>query len=241
MTTPGSASTGPTRLTQQTAQATSGQTDLRIGVVAAVSARGIDVNVAGGVVTASHLDSYAPAVGDNCALQQTQDSWLALGRVVGPGTPTDLLSAGSGIGPSVLDAMISNGAGGTLASSTGSLVTVPKYSLDFFHPPGHQVLILAGFNWYGTITNDWIIAQLWETTTNTQVGQFVDIQSNNAFGRADWIYGCMINDFGGAKRNVVFKIQRLAGTGTIRADDATTNRPFMIAYDMGDSSVFRVV
>ncbi len=235
------ASAGPSTLTQETSGKTADPTDMRMGTVTAVTSRGIDVSVAGGTVMAAHLDSYAPAVGDPVALVKAQDSWLALGRAVGPGTATDLNSAGSGIGPSVMDAMISAGGGGTLASSTGSLVTVPKFSVDFFHPPGHQVLVLAGFNWYGTVTNDWIIAQLWETTTNTQVGQFVDIQSNNAFGRADWIYGCMISDFGGAKRNVVFKIQRLTGTGTIRADDSTTNRPFMIAYDMGDSSVFRIV
>lgn len=232
---------GPGRLVSGTEQKTADPSELRVGVVTEVTARGITVAISEGSVAAGHLDSYAPAVGDNAALMKTQDSWLALGRVVGSATPTDLNSPGSGIGPSVLDAMISSGGGGTLASSTGALVTVPKFSLDFYHPPGHQVLVLAGFNWYGTVTNDWIIAQLWETTTNTQVGQFVDIQSNNAFGRADWIYGCMINDFGGAKRNVVFKIQRLTGTGTIRSDDSTTNRPFMIAYDMGDSSVFRIV
>jgi len=232
---------GPRPLTQETAKRTDDPSALRLGTVTEVTARGITVAVANGSVGASHLSSYAPAVGDYCAMMQSQDSWVALGRVVGPVTPTDNSKAGTGVGMTILDAMISDGTGGILASSTGALVTVPKFSLTFYHPQNHMVLILAGFNWYGTVTNDWIMAQLWETTTNNQVGQFVDIQSSSSFGRADWIYGCVFNSLAGAERNYVFKIQRLTGTGTIRSDDSTTNRPFMIAYDLGDSSVIRVV
>ena len=233
---------GPSALASVTAGKTDDPTALRMGTVVAVTARGIDVAISTGIVTASHLDSYAPAVGDTVAVVVAQDSWLCLGRTVGTGTPTDNLSPGSGIGPSILDGAVSNGGGGTLASSASStFVTCPKYSLTFFHPVNHHVLIMAGMNWYGTVTNDWIIAQLIETTTNTQVGQFVDIQSSNSFGRADWIFGCALNSFGGALRTYVLKFARLSGTGTVRLDDSTTNRPFMFALDLGDTSVFRVV
>lgn len=232
---------GPRTLVNETAKKTDEPSNLRVGTVTEVTARGITVAVASGSVGASHLSSYAPAVGDYCAMMETKDSWVALGRIVGPVTPTDDSKAGTGVGMTILDAMISNGGGGTLASSTGSLVTVPKYSLTFFHPPGHQVLVLAGFNWYGNTTNDWIMAQLWETISNNQVGQFVDIQSSSSFGRADWIYGCVLNSLGGQQRNYVLKFQRLSGSGTVRMDDSTTNRPFMIAYDLGDSSVIRIV
>jgi hypothetical protein len=233
--------TGPRTLTQETAKLTDDPSNLRIGTVTEVTSRGIRVAVANGTVGASHLSSYSPAVGDICAMMQSQDTWVALGRIVGPVTPTDNQSPGTGVGMTILDAMVSSGGGGTLASSTGSLVTTPKFDVTFFHPPGHVVLVFAGFNWYGNTTGDWIMAQLWETTTNTQVGQFVDIQSSSSFGRADWIFGAALDSFGGAERTYVLKFQRLSGTGTVRMDDSTTNRPFMVAYDLGDTSVIRVV
>lgn len=232
---------GPSRLVTGTAERTDDPSNLRMGTVTDVSARGITVAVAGGSVSAAHLSSYSPAVGDYCAMMQSQDTWLALGRVVGPVTPTDNSVAGTGVGMTILDAMVSNGSGGTLASSTGALVTCPKYSLTFFHPTGHMILVLATFNWYGNTTNDWIIVQLVENPTGNIIAQFDDIQSNSSFGRFDSIMGCAFNTLGGQERTYVLKFQRLAGTGTVRIDDSTAYRPFMVAYDLGDSSVIRVV
>lgn len=227
---------GPSGLTRQTAEKTDNPSDLRTGAVSAVTSRGIDVQVAGGVITAAHLDSYAPAVGDSVALMKTQDSWLAMGRIVGSGTPTDFSSAGTGVGPSVLAAMRTSGTG-ALVSSTGSTVFVPKYSIQYFHPVGHSVLILAFFNWNSTNATDWIIADLVEAVSGSGVGELVEAQINATFGRANLMTGLVRDTFGGARRQINLNMARLSGSGTTTISQTDSRPGYMIALDLGDKSV----
>lgn len=229
-------SAGPGKLAQQTAEKTDGQSDLRTGIVTAVTARGITVAVAGGAVTASHGASYAPAVGDTVALMKTLDSWIALDRIVGPGTPSDYTAPGSGMGPTVLAAMHTTGST-TLASSTGLTVPVPKYTLTYYHPPGHSVLFLVFFTWISTVSADWIIADLTETTTASAVGEFLQPQVNASFGRADLWSGLASEALGGAKRTVSMTMARLTGTGTTSVNQTNARPGYMIALDLGDKSV----
>lgn len=233
-------SPGPLGLTRQTAERTDGPTDLRTGVVSAVTARGIAVAIAGGSVSAAHLDSYAPAVGDTVALVKTQDSWLAMGRVVGSGTPTDYSTPGSAAGPSLLDGILTVGTS-TLASSTGSSVTVPKYSLTYYHPPNHQVLVLAFFGWSGTVANDWILVDLVETTTGLGVTEWTEQNPSATFGRDATISGVAKQSLGGAKRTIAMTMSRLSGTGTMSIAQNDARPGYMIALDMGDATVFRTV
>lgn len=214
----------------------SNSSDARTGIVTAVTARGITVAVASGSTTAAHLDSYAPAVGDTVALVKTQDSWLCLGRVVGSGTATDSRSPGSGVGPSVLAAMHTTGST-TLASSSGGSVAVPKYTLTYYHPPGHSVLILAFFTWISTVAADWILVDLTETTTGSAVGEFVQPQVNAGFGRADLMTGLAAETLGGGKRTVSMTMARLTGTGTSSINQTNSRPGYMIALDLGDKSV----
>jgi len=229
---------GPSGLTQQTAAKTDNPSDLRTGVVSAVTSRGIEVQVAGGVIAAAHLDSYGPAVGDSVALMKAQDSWLALGRVVGSGTPTDYTSGGSAAGPTVLDAFYTGGSS-TLASSTGATVTVPKFSLTFYHPKNHVVALMWHFGWQSTVTTDWILINMVETVSGLTVG-FLDEPIVSTFNRGTDGLGLLGTQFGGAKRNVVMTMSRLAGTGTTSVTEGTPPG-YMIALDVGDGSVFRKV
>lgn len=77
---------GPSALVEQTAGLTASPTDVRTGVVSAVNGDAISVTVAGGTVVASHLASYTATVGHRVLLLKTQDSWVVLGRILGPGT-----------------------------------------------------------------------------------------------------------------------------------------------------------
>lgn len=233
-------SPGPTGLTRQTADKTDSPSDLRTGTVTAVTARGIMVAVAGGEINAAHLDSYAPAVGDSVALMKTQDSWLAMGRIVGSGTPTDYTVPGSAAGLSLLDGMRTLGTS-TLASSTGSSVTVPKYSLTFYHPPNHQVLIVAFFGWLGTVANDWLIVDLVETTTSTGITEWTEQNPSSSFGRDATITGVAKESLGGAKRTIAMTMARLSGSGTMSVTQNDSRPGYMIALDAGDQAVFRVV
>lgn len=232
MTTP----TGPSSLTRGTAERTDTPSDLRTGVVSEVSARGITVQVASAPVNAAHLDSYAPAIGDTVALMKTQDTWLCMGRIVGSGTSTNFLAPGSGVGPSVLAGMRTLGTS-TLASSTGSAVPVPKYTLTYYHPPGHSVLIMVYFTWICTASADWIIADLTETTTATPVGEFVEPQVTGNFGRADLWTGLVKETLGGTKRTVSMTMSRLTGTGTVSVNQNESRPGYMLALDLGDKSV----
>lgn len=210
--------------------------DVRTGTVTAVTARGISVSVSGGSIDAAHLDSYAPAIGDTVALTKTQDSWLCFGRIVGSGTATDSRSPGTGVGPSILAAMHTIGSS-TLASASGSPVTVPRYTLTYYHPVGHSVLILAFFTWISTANGDWIIVDIGESVSGRGVGEFVQPQVSASFGRADMMTGLVPEDLGGAKRTVFMSMNRLTGTG-VASINCTTARPgYMIALDLGDQSV----
>lgn len=227
---------GPSALVRQTSEKTDNPSDLRTGIVSAVSARGIDVTIAAGTVTAAHLDSYAPAVGDTVALMKTQDSWLAMGRVVGSGTPTDFTASGSGVGPSILAAMRTSGTS-ALVSSTGASVFVPKYTLTYFHPVGHEVLIMAFFSWISTNAADWIIADLTEVISNTPIGELTEAQINSGFGRTHTVYGLARDTLGGKKCQVNLTMARLTGAGTTTVSQFDTRPGYMIALDLGDKSV----
>lgn len=230
---------GPRALVSETTKKTEDPSALRVGVVTVVTARGITVALANGSVGASHLDSYAPAVGDYCAMMETKDSWIALGRVVGPVTPTDLSAQGTGVGPSVLDAMGLTGTGTTLASSTGSEVTVPRYGVTYYHPPGHWVMLICGYAWYSSVANDWLAVRFKEAATSATIWSNRHIQAgNNFFGNSFTSFAPIPPSYGGAGHSIFMTVQRVSGSGTSRIDDST-DLGFMVALDMGDQSVFR--
>jgi hypothetical protein len=226
---------GPSRLTEQTAARTDAPTDLRTGTVTAVTARGIEVDVAGGIAPASVLDTANVAVGDTVALLRTQDSWMVIGRPIGTGTPLDNLSPGSGAGFKILDAMITDGTA-DLATSVGATVTVPKYSLTFYHPPGHQVLIICGFAWYINSNDGWGINQILDLAGN-QVGEWVEPTVSAAFGRYGVMWAPILDSLGGAQRTYYMRMARLAGTGTYFLQQGFAKRGFMVALDMGHTSL----
>lgn len=227
---------GPSPLVSETVDKTASPSDLRMGIVSEVTTRGITVACSSGAVQAAHLGSYAPAVGDSVALMKTQDSWLALGRVVGSGTATDNLSGGSSAGVTVLAAMHTEDTA-TLASSTGSTVAVPRYSLTFYHPANHAVLILAGFVWLSTVSADWIIADLKENVSGSAVGEFVQPIVSNSFGRFDTMSGLARPSLGGTTRTYSMTMARLAGTGTTTIQTSSSRCGYMIALDLGDASL----
>lgn len=231
---------GPSSLTQQTAAKTDSPSDLRVGIVSAVTARGIEVQVANGPIEAAHLDSYAPAVGDSVALMKTQDSWLCMGRVVGSGTVTDYSAPGSAAGPSVLDAIRTTGTS-NLAVSSGGTVAVPKYTLTYYHPPNHQVLILMFFTWFGSVVGDWLLFDITETTSGTAVGEFTEPAVAAAVGRGSTISALVKESLGGTRRSISCTMSRFIGTGAITITQNDSRPGYMIALDMGDASVFRAV
>jgi len=235
---------GPRGLTSQASSATDAPTDLRSGIVVAVTSRGIDVDVASGrIVGAAHLASYNPAVGDPVALVRFQDAWLVLDRPVGPGTALDLATPGSGAGTNLLGGTVLSGTGATLASSTGTAVNVPRYRCTYYHPPGHQVLILCGVSWYSSVTADSLWIMLWDAVSGVQAS-IMDLNqmSNNFFGHFE-TFGAMLQPatFGGRKVDLYMQVQRAGGTGTSRVDDIAARRGFMIALDMGDGSILATV
>lgn len=233
---------GPSALVQSTTERTEDPSALRLGIVAAVTSRGIDVAVASGLVTAAHLDSYAPAVGDNCALMKTQDSWLAIGRVVGTATPTDFSGQGSGAGLTCLGGGGLAGGGATLASSTGAVVTVPRYGVTYFHPPGHWVALAFGYSWYSSVANDWLQVKLRDASTSTDLFTIEHVQAgNNFFGNFATQIAMVPPSFGGTGHSVFSTIQRISGTGTSRIDDSGTRRGYLLAIDIADQSVVPIV
>lgn len=234
-------SAGPRTLTAQTAERTASPSDLRSGTVVGVSARGIDVRVAGSVVPdAAHLPGYNPAVGDPVAMLKFDDVWLVLGRPVGPATPLDNSVAGTAVGPSVLDAMALSGGGGTIATSSGSTVVVPRYGVTFFHPQNHWVLLLVGVSWYSSVANDMVKLQVLNTTTGAVVGETELIMAGTVFFGRFEVFAAMVPPTqGGALASYYMTILRESGTGASRVDDVNARRGFMVALDMGDTSVVR--
>ena len=234
---------GPRGLTQATADALDGLAEVRAGTVSAVTSRGIDVQVAEGLIaSAAHLDSYNPAVGDPVVCAVYRDSWTVLGRPVGPGTATDLATVGSGVGLTVLGGKVLSGGGATMASSTGSVVVVPRYGVSYHHPPGHWVLLLCGISWYSSVTNDWMSVALVNTQSGAAVGSVELVQAgSNAFGHFETWSGMVPPAYGGVRRDIHMTLQRISGTGASRIDDVAARRGYLVAVDLGDQSVVTVV
>jgi hypothetical protein len=228
---------GPSRLVTETAGRTDDPSSLRLGVVTQVTSRGITVAIAGGEVAASHLGSYAPAVGDNVAMMQTQDTWLALGRVVGAVTPTDNQVPGSAAGPTLLAGMVTGG-NSTLASSASSVdVVVPKFTLTYFQPANHHVLIMTFFTWFSNNSSDWIIVDV--LANGVGVGEFVQPQVSSTFGRTDNLLSVLpASLYGGKKITITMTMHRLTGAGTTQISEVPQRPGFMFAFDMGDRNVF---
>lgn len=231
---------GPRGLTQQAAQAAAGLSDLRTGVVQAVTSRGIDVRVGvdGLIPDAAHLNSYAPAVGDPVSMIAFQGSWLVLGRPVGPGTARDNVTPGSAAGTTLIGATVLTGTSTTLASSTGSAVVVPRMTMAYYHPPGHYVLIMAGFSWFNNIANDWLTATFSNANNGVTLADIQLIQAASAAaGHWETLPFIVGPSQGGKPVSLKMTIQRLSGTGTVRVDDSGPRVNYLIALDLGDQSV----
>jgi hypothetical protein len=230
---------GPRGLTAQTASRTDAPTDLRTGVVAAVSTAGIDVTVDGGTVAAAaHLGSYAPAVGDPVVLQRFQDSWVVLGRPIGPGTATDKATPGPAVGPVLLDAMALTKSGSILATSTGAAVTVPRYGVTVYHPPGHWVRLDISYTYFSTVVDDVLQVQVFEFISS----QIIDLFDYHVLSGSSWFVSvtCLVPPtFGGVKRNYGLRVLRTGGSGNARLEDHSVRRGHMEAYDLGDQSIVR--
>lgn len=240
MTSPGS----PRSLSGQTAAAIGSPSDLRMGVVSAVTSRGINVAITGGLIeNAAHLSSYNPAVGDPVALIRFQDSWLVLDRPVGPGTAVDLGSPGSGVGATFLGGTVLNPTNTTLASSTGAFVPVPRYRCTYHHPQGHHVLIVGGFTWYCGTANDWIEITLTDAMTGAQAMSLTRIQAGNNFFSTYETFGVplLAGVFGGKKVDLYMSIRRINGSGTVRIDDSGVRPGYLLAMDIAATSVIATV
>lgn len=227
-------------LTRRTAERTADPSDIRTGVVTAVTSRGIDVQVGTGLVTgAAHLQSYNPAVGDTVTMISYSNSWVVLGRSVGPGTATDLATPGTGIGSTILDGMVLSGANVDLATSTGAQVTVPRYGLSFYHPPNHWVLLLLTYNWYSSVGNDVMTTRVKEAG-GTSIG--VDnTQVVGGIGNTTTLGVMAAPSLGGAARTWSLSVQRVSGSGTVRIYDPGGRFGSWIAYDLGDQAIIRTV
>jgi hypothetical protein len=226
---------GPSKDTQGTAQKTEGQSDLRMGIVTAVTTRGITVAVGAQTVTAAHIDSYAPAVGDAVALMAVQDSWLALGRVVGPGNPTDGSAAAAAVGPSFLGATSLTGiSAATLVSTAAGPVDVPKYTQSYYHPQNHAVMVVCGVVWTASVTTASATYLIQETTASITPGFFRQV-AGVTIDLCHIVYGIVPAAQGGAQRNVKLQISATGGTITVK-DGISAGRGFMYLLDLGDQS-----
>jgi hypothetical protein len=228
---------GPSKDVQETASKTDAQSSLRMGVVTAVTTRGITVAVGPQTVDAAHLDSYAPAVGDPVALMAVQDTWLALGRVVGPGNPTDNSAAGPGMGPSLIAGGIVTLAGNaTLATTTGATVAVPKYSQTYFHPANHVVLAVAGFTWQGSTAATIANFFLSEATTAIGYGLFRRTTGTAAIDQFDTVSGILPASLGGTVRRAILQVATQGGGTTTAKEGNGIGRGFLYLMDLGDAS-----
>lgn len=233
---------GARRLTSQTAAGIEAPSDMRMGTVSSVSARGIDVTVAEGLISgAAHLPGYNPAVGDPVAMVRFQDAWLVLGRPVGPGTATDYASAGLALGMPILDGCVLSGTGNDMATSTGAETAVPRYGVTYFHPPNHWVMILMTYSWYSSVASDVLTVRVKEAAAGTQAS--VDHIQPGVGGIGQFSTFALMTPptLGGAKRSYSLTVQRFSGSGTVRVFDPSTRRGSMIAYDIGDAGTIRTV
>jgi hypothetical protein len=204
---------GPAKSTTEVAGKTDAQSDLRMGTVTAVTTRGITVDVGAQTVDAAHLDSYAPAVGDPVALMKVQDSWLALGRVVGPGNASDLSLLGGGIVTT-----------SRTTSTAAGPVNISGWDIDFWLPPNHAALIVAGFPYFGSIAGSvgqmtlvvvgsGNIAQLRRTAVTANIAQM------------ETLTGVVMPSSLGRAIEVVAQLQFISGTGTSNVNGFTVTAP----------------
>ena len=231
----------PLGLTQATAGRTDAPSDIRTGKVVAVTTRGVDVQVADGLIkSAGHLTSYNPAVGDTVTMIAFADTWAVLGRLLGPGTANDGGSPGTAIGAQVLDGAMLTQSGSTLASSTGSVAVVPRYGLSVFHPAGHWLEIKATYSWASTVSGDVLQIQLYEGVSGTQIAahEHVQVGSASVFTTVSFV---VPPNYGGTQRTFGLRVQRISGSGVCRVDDNSTRRGSLLAYDLGDQSIIRTV
>lgn len=229
---------GPAGSTSETASKTDAQSDLRMGIVTAVTTRGITVNIGPEVKDAAHLDSYAPAVGDPVALMKTQDSWLAIGRVVGPGNSTTLEGPGPAVGPSLL--------GGGIVTTTRSTstaagpVNISGWDIDFWLPPNHAALIVTGLPYFGSVAGS--VAQF--TLVAVGVGQVAQLRRSAISGnivQMETMTGVVMPSSVGRAINVIAQLQFLSGTGTSNVAGFSVNPGYMFAMDLGDTSFMATV
>ena len=234
---------GASRLASQTAARTDSPSDIRMGTVVAVTSRGIDVSVGTGLVpNIAHLQGYNPAVGDPVGMLRFEDSWVVLGRPVGPGTATDNVTPGSGLGTTLLGGVVLSGSGVSPASSTGSVVTVPRYALNYYHPPNHWVMLWVGYSWFNNTVNDVLFVTFKNSVTGSTIGSDELIQAGGAaFGHFASAGYMVPPTEGGKEVKITMSIQRGAGSGTVRIDDPGVRRGYLIALDMGHTSVIPTV
>lgn len=233
---------GPLGLTTATAAATGSPSDLRQGVVTAVTSRGIDVQVGNGLATdLAHLTSYNPAVGDTVVMMLFSNVWFVLGRPVGPGTPTDNATPGTGLGMTLLDGCVTSGTNADMATSTGAEVAVPRYSISFYHPANHWAMILMTYSWYSNVANDVLTVRVKEALAGTQASMDHIQPGVGNIGQFSTFALLTPPTLGGAKRTYTLSVQRFSGTGTVRVFDPNTRRGSMFAYDTGDAGTIRTV
>lgn len=234
--------TGPLGLTMETAARTSTPSDLRQGTVVAVSARGIDVAYADGLIeSAAHLTSYNPAVGDTVTMISFANTWCVLGRLLGPGTPTDYASPGTGLGMTLLDGCALSGTNADMATSVGAEVAVPRYGVSFYHPTNHWAMILMTYSWYSSVAADVLTVRVKEAAAGTQASMDNIQPGVGGIGQFSTFALLLPPSLGGVKRSYSLTVQRISGTGTVRVFDPNTRRGSMLAYDVGDASMIRTV
>jgi hypothetical protein len=224
---------GPTKSTTEVASKTDAQSDLRMGTVTAVTTRGITVDVGAQSVDAAHLDSYAPAIGDPVALMKVQDSWLAIGRVVGPGNASDLSGVGPAIGPSLLGGGIVTTTRTT--STAAGPVNISGWDIDFWLPPNHAALIVAGLPYFGSVAGS--LAQM--TLLAVGIGQIAQLRRTAITGniaQMETLTGVVMPAALGRAINVVAQLQFISGTGTSNVNGFSTVPGYMFAMDLGDTS-----
>lgn len=226
---------GPALSTTETALKTDGQSDLRMGVVTAVTTRGITVAVDARTVDAAHLDSYAPAVGDAVALMAVQDTYIAMGRVVGPGNPTDGTAAAAAVGPSFIGGgSITTTTNAVLASTAGVATTVPGYDQTYYHPENHVVLAMAGLDWTASATTTATVLFLQELMGPSTVG-FHRQLANFTTDLFSVVYGIIPPSLGGTQRRIALQISATGGTVTAKEGNPA-GRGFLLLLDLGDAS-----
>jgi hypothetical protein len=229
---------GPASSTTEVASKTDAQSDLRMGVVTAVTTRGITVDVGAQTVDASHLDSYAPAIGDPVALMKVQDSWLAMGRVVGPGNAADLSGVGPAIGPSLLGGGIVTTTRAT--TTTGGPVNISGWDIDFWLPPNHVALVVAGFPYFGSVAGS--LAQFTLVAVGiSQLSQLRRTAITGNIAQMETMTGVVMPASSGRAINVVATLQFISGTGSSNVNGFSVNPGYMFAMDLGDTSFMATV